>query len=349
MALGFNYQALPDIFGPWNSQTYATGQQMMGMDMQKGQQDLESGALRNLFESQNNPIRLRQAGLNADLDEARLPGVRADASLAQDKANLSRSTYDQQLQELIGSYKGKANQRELDEITRAGQIYSQGGAKLDSMVGLLKSHDQAKQLLGPYWDETLRQVPIEHLGATIKGMGEAMNSAAMKYQQAMMAQNDKQAFQEAENQKKLEAQAKLESLRNAVKEAVAKAKAKASNDPKTLEAVLSRIMVAAQSEKDADRKKVLLEQAQEIENIIFANRTANVVAGQGGKPNVGELGDIPVNPPAQPPQIVTPPPAAASQPKLEIKSLADLQKVYPGVPPEKLRELYKKKFGVDLK
>ena len=39
----------------------------------------------------------------------------------------------------------------------------------------------------------------------------------------------------------------------------------------------------------------------------------------------------------------------AQQPQAPAGGLADVQKMYPGVPAEKLKEAYKKKFGVDLK
>lgn len=48
--------------------------------------------------------------------------------------------------------------------------------------------------------------------------------------------------------------------------------------------------------------------------------------------------------PQQAPQAQAP--AAAQQPQAH--SLSDVQKMYPGIPAEKLKEVYKKKFGVDL-
>ena len=68
---------------------------------------------------------------------------------------------------------------------------------------------------------------------------------------------------------------------------------------------------------------------------------------QVGKPDVGAIANIPVNPPRAPAF-----PAGGQQPtpvdKPPVNKLSDVQKMYPGVPPEKLREAYKKKFGVDL-
>jgi hypothetical protein len=48
----------------------------------------------------------------------------------------------------------------------------------------------------------------------------------------------------------------------------------------------------------------------------------------------------------------TAPPLTTPQPKptqAPTASFAEVQKQYPGVPADKLREAYKRKFGVDLK
>jgi hypothetical protein len=86
--------------------------------------------------------------------------------------------------------------------------------------------------------------------------------------------------------------------------------------------------------------------AQENENQAAAE-TASANAKAGGI-NTGEATGLPTNPPAS----IRPPSMGASAPAANpgaVKSLSDLQKMYPGVPAEKLKELYKKKFGVDLK
>lgn len=74
-----------------------------------------------------------------------------------------------------------------------------------------------------------------------------------------------------------------------------------------------------------------------------ANLSAKA-AGVTGKPDVGELAGIPTQAPVQ----VFGNGAAPAQPKPQEHSLADVQKMYPGVPPEKLKQAYKEKFGVDL-
>lgn len=57
--------------------------------------------------------------------------------------------------------------------------------------------------------------------------------------------------------------------------------------------------------------------------------------------------------PTAPNRSIAPPgaaqPPSPQKPMVDIKSMAELQQMYPGIPPEKLREAYKRKYGVDLK
>lgn len=67
-----------------------------------------------------------------------------------------------------------------------------------------------------------------------------------------------------------------------------------------------------------------------------------------GKPALSPSGQITTAPPRGAPQLPNTSGAPAAQ-KPAQPSLADVQKMYPGVPADKLREAYKKKFGVDLR
>ncbi len=78
---------------------------------------------------------------------------------------------------------------------------------------------------------------------------------------------------------------------------------------------------------------------------IEANLAARL--GQGAIATVGPTGSVGLGNKAPPTIGAIPGQAPAASPKAG-HSLATVQSQYPGVPPEKLRELYKKKFGVDL-
>lgn len=67
-----------------------------------------------------------------------------------------------------------------------------------------------------------------------------------------------------------------------------------------------------------------------------------------GKPALSPSGQITTAPPRGAPQLPNTSGAPVAQ-KPAQPSFADVQKMYPGVPADKLREAYKKKFGVDLR
>jgi len=108
-----------------------------------------------------------------------------------------------------------------------------------------------------------------------------------------------------------------------------------------------------------------MEQARVTNNVAAYEEAAqmidyitNIRASERPDPSVGkntiEGGQItPVTPRQKPvaPPLPSPTPNGG-QPATPAKApatLADVQKSYPSVPPEKLREAYKRKFGVDLK
>jgi len=78
---------------------------------------------------------------------------------------------------------------------------------------------------------------------------------------------------------------------------------------------------------------------------LYSSRRPDTNAG---KPSIGPSGQITTAPPRGAPQLPNTSGAPAAQ-KPAQPSLADVQKMYPGVPADKLREAYKKKFGVDLR
>lgn len=88
---------------------------------------------------------------------------------------------------------------------------------------------------------------------------------------------------------------------------------------------------------DTEGYATYLQYAQTMERLA-GNLKTNPMAG---KPDMGQMG-VPTVPP-NPPAIGAP----TAQPPQH--SLTDVQKMYPGVPIETLKQVYKNKYGVDLK
>jgi hypothetical protein len=95
-------------------------------------------------------------------------------------------------------------------------------------------------------------------------------------------------------------------------------------------------------------------EAEQMVNFITEQLAASRADPRVGTPTItpdGGIGPRPPRPmpvaPALPNPTVTTP---QNQPaKAPTTNMAEVQKMYPGVPVEKIREAYKRKFGVDLK
>jgi len=94
---------------------------------------------------------------------------------------------------------------------------------------------------------------------------------------------------------------------------------------------------AENSDDPAERQK-FLDMAQRFEKANLAQKNAAAT----GKVDVGAATGMPTQ---QAPLSLVPSGAAQVAPK---HSFADVQKMYPGVPPEKIKQAYKQKYGVDL-
>jgi hypothetical protein len=91
------------------------------------------------------------------------------------------------------------------------------------------------------------------------------------------------------------------------------------------------------------------QEAEDMVNFVTAQMAASRGDPKVGTPTITPEGTIAPRPPRPMP---TAPPLTTPQPKptqAPTASFAEEQKQYPGVPADKLREAYKRKFGVDLK
>jgi hypothetical protein len=321
------------------------GLKQFGMDQNINQARLAQMLQEQQQNAQMFPGKLQQQSLQNDQMGAQLPGIRALSSLNEDKANLSRNTMAQQLEAAMKEHKGKMTKADLDELNSTGQIYSQAGALLGAVPGPARKA-AAKQILGDKYRPEFDQYDPNDLADTVSTIGKWMTEAGSKYK----LETDKidmkaQAAAEAQA-KKIQATKELEVFKASLKEKLDGLKS--SGDPKTYEAVIVQLKKAAAQETDPEKRQAILQEAQDFINIQHGMKIAGAGAAQAGKVDVGAATGMQTNPVPQPPMASggMVPQTAPKAP--QIKTIQDLQSMYPGVPPEKLRELYKKKFGVDL-
>lgn len=346
-----NTKSLMDIYGAWNPQAYLEGMNQVGMANQAKQQALTKGQQDIGLADLMNPQKVREAELVNQTRQAQLPGIEAQSAMQGDKARMSKDTYAADLENTLKGYKFKDRERELKEMEMGGQAYMQAEPLLATIPPPAR-HAAAKRLLGAFYQPEFDKVPPEELGRILNFVGSEMMGAQQKLFQAQNIQDSKTQAALAIQDKKSDTARSLAAYKASLleKTAAIKKEAKPENYEKTAAALLRQ----AQQETDPERKAILYEEAQVFVNLRDADQKTRAAAAAAGKIDIGaETGMATV--PAKPaPNIIpnTSPPIQnnplAASPKPTIKSVKDLSAMYPGVPPAKLKELYKKKFGVDL-
>lgn len=285
-----------------------------------------------------NPLKIQQQGLTNQGLEAELPGKRATSSKLVDEADISSATK-----------KGK-----IDKFNREERLAALK-TKLDEGDTIFKLATQAARFIGNGPDAEARKMQLLESGTIPPGpFFDALSKtpASEMFSELAQAQEDfarlKDDYiktigqvQETGRQQRLTEEQAIKAGKYA--KAPGKfgisfeQKLEAETDPmKRLGLLIDGAEKAKQAGND-ELAESYIARAKALEATARASKPA--LATPAGKPDIGQMG-VPTVPPA--PLV----PGASAKPP--VSSLADVQKMYPGVPADKLREAYKRKFGVDL-
>lgn len=321
------------------------GLQMIGDQRSADKASLEQILMKIDQEKQMFPHELRAKQLGNQTQEAQLPGILESNRALKYSNDFNEQTMGPKLQQALSQYKGKMTKEQFDDLVATGNIFTQAGQLLSDIPGLT-SHSRAREILKDKYLPEFDQVPPQALGQVIRYMGQNMSQLQPDYVKKANLEGIKiEGKKTVEEEKAIRAK-ELAAFKATLQEKLAQAKTTAQKDPTTARALANKLFLAAQQESDPDRKAVLMEQAQGFNEIAFAEIERRAAATNAAKPDLGKLG-IETNPLPQAPGLPGTQPTqqpGANKPA----SLVDVQKMYPGVPPEKLKEAYKRKFGVDL-
>lgn len=248
----------------------------MGLGMlDRNKQAAEANLARTLFqtdaEKQKLPGQLEQTRIGNETSLAQLPGIRADSSLKEDKSNLSRATYDQQLDEMVKGYKFKDRERELKEIKDLGENYGKAGAILGQLPGPAR-RAYLKEKFSTIDHPAFDQMNPDQLVDALNKMGEMSAKASRQFM--LQAQKDEEAMaREREKSARSERAAQIRaSVAQATKRAVD------SKDPKKMEELETLLRAKALEAMTSDP-----ETAQELNRqaeYIRQNRVATAAASR---------------------------------------------------------------------
>lgn len=321
------------------------GLKMIGEQRAADKASLEQMLMKMDQEKQMFPHELRAKELGNQTREAQLPGIMESTRAQRLDNDFNEQTLNPRIQQSLAQYKGKMTKEQYDDLVNTGNIFTQAGQMLEDIPGLA-SHSRAREVLKDKYLPEFDQVPPQALGRVIRYMGQNMSQLQPDFVKKQALEAQKIEGKKSIEEEKADRAKELAAYKASLQEKLTQAKTTAQKDPATARALANKLFLAAQQETDGDRKAMLMEQAQAFNEIAFAEIERRAAATNAAKPDLGKLG-IETNPLPATPSIPGAQPSqapAANKPS----TLADVQKMYPGVPADKLKEAYKRKFGVDL-
>lgn len=322
--LGVQYPSLEGLMGGVGG--YATGQRM---DIARQNEGInQQQALQDIFQKQQEfPIRQRQATLNADTTEAQLPGVQADSWTKQRNQQVRQGV------PLETEQKAQLT-KIAKEMTEDDYKTTEAALSAAMVSGDVRAREMASHML-PYFKE----VQAERIKNQDRAQRDA-DAEALKQRGAnelMQMQIDAGKFKKTGNGANATIQDRILSGKMSYEQA---------------STFFQNAAIMAELEGENDKAEAYRTQAQAYAQKVAEKAQAGSMVPKAGGVDIKSLGgNIQTNPERQPalfPSVNQQ--SQQSTPASNVPpTLIDVQKMYPGVPPEKLKEAFKKKFGVDLK
>lgn len=325
------------------------------LNQQKLQQLIQELQVKNQQSQAMNPLLVEQQGLTNRGLEAGLPGIAANSSIAGTNAAKAAGTLSSDI--TAGNSKNQtevvANNAKQQEVI--GQAFGRLGASLKNVpdapgarmlhlqqalanMGLSQDDPRAGDLL-----KSFSNIPSDKLPDALTAFGNDQLKQSREYLQTKMTADahiagiDRQtAAQERIEQAKIAAGKYNKASRiQTADQAIDNAKSARERYQKLVDA-------ATQSKLDGDSES--FDRYSARAEAVRPQAEAEIASQKPGGIDTGAVTGMPTNagPSIAPRDGTNPVPP-------KIQSITDLQKMYPGIPPDKLREAYKKKFGVDIR
>jgi len=343
-----------DQLGPMGG-AYATGQrQQMGLQSQGLEQANQASMIRareleNLYNDQAMGTRLDQGRANLGQTLAGTQGQML-------KNQLGAGTMDSTIAATNAGNKAQMSNEQIKSLQIAGQYLGQFGTELEqvpplkrteTMAGMLKANPSLQESPGFM---SIMDMPPEQQPAALQKLSQKLVATSPGMQQDMAKIN-------AQGQKQLQAIGAQGANAMALQNAAIEAGKYNRSAGKSRDAVIENIKnpaerqgalidAATEAMQNGDQQAAMnyMQRAQAIDQAA-RNRNAsagaqNTTIGPAGIENRSRASDVP----SAIPQLGPNGPMKPQAP-----TLSSVQSQYPGVPADKLREAYKKKFGVDLR
>jgi hypothetical protein len=318
--------------------------------------------------SQMNPLMMEHQRLVNQGLEAGLPGLLAESRSKGYKADKEAATMDSDIQAVNAANADKIDEDKVKKVDRMRKFFTESSqvlkdtpvparaAQMQNLMvgsGLDPNHPMAQALMGKL------QANPDNFPEVMAQLNDRLGDLAAKANPATNASMRNMDVQRA-SAEKVAAGNNATSLEVARINAAARENAASSRRGGAGGADFWASFYKLKSSKDKHAALILEATKVEKDDPITAAKMfdmaeaiepqakAEINSPKAGTPDIAATtkGRVAVNPG---PDIAPKKKETTSPKSPEISSVNDLQKMYPGVPADKLREAYKKKFGVDLK
>jgi hypothetical protein len=296
------------------------GMQLQAQMMQSGDLANQSQGIENLYKSQNNPHLVEQTRLENQSKLARLPGEVAQSRSFGLKAERDAATQEQAIAAARAKFLQDATDSDISMLENRAQkmAYSMNPQERAQGEQLLRMHrdiirDREKQ------DAQLkRQVQLARVSGDESRKTQQQAIDAGKYVRGAAGVGGADPV--------LSGKVGFE---------------------KAAAAAFARAQEALQA-GDPEEAQRLMAIANQYTAQLIQLRQAGANATQAGKVDIGATSSIPTIPLREPQPFTNPGATTPAASKPQKQTLQQVQQMYPGVPADKLREAYKKKFGIEL-
>jgi hypothetical protein len=348
-------QYAPTVGGQFAGINQAQGEQMEQLRQQELAELIQSRMAEGQRKAAAHPLELESKRLANETSMAQLPGFQADSMKKQTDARIKAGTADSEIESTNTENKMKAYKA---VGTQLGSISSE----LDGLPDIEKPRAFSEALGRIGLPSNVQESLMKRYGrlapSEMVGRMQADAQRMLKENEAYVRTIEQERMQQEGANKRqgmqIQGQKDIEQLR------IDAGKYNRNKTATDVQQALMKVRNAAQAAEILEQAYYAAEAANDMQmadqykkRAMAARQRAAEDAGNRGlaRPDVdpNQFG-IGTNPrPAAVAPIAgaeQPAPQPGATPKQH--SLADVSKMYPGIPPEKLREAYKKKFGVDL-
>jgi hypothetical protein len=317
------------------------GMQLQAQMMQSGDLANQSQGIENLYKSQNNPHLVEQTRLENQSKLARLPGEEAQSRSLGYKAEREGATQGDAIAAARAKFLQEATDSDISMLENRAQklAYSMDPQERAQGEQILRMHKEIVRDREKQAEQTKRQIQLEQERGRQARLTQQEGIDGGRYTKSGTGSGDP-----------------VLSGKVGFEKAAAAAFARAQQ---------------AFQDGDVEEAQRQMGMANQYTAQLIQLRQAGASATQAGKIDTGAVANLPTVPLRAPQQFTAPQGAVPnyaqdiangaqfSSPAVEAQvrakaggppkqTLSQVQQMYPGVPADKLREAYKKKFGVDL-